>query len=91
MHAYVDIERGAMTVRAWLDEDGRFTVRIHDDGRGLVPRTDSQGLGVGLGVIAQMADDSRVANRVGTPGTRVSMRFALQGAIPGPERVDLVT
>jgi serine/threonine-protein kinase RsbW/stage II sporulation protein AB (anti-sigma F factor) len=91
MHAYVDMERGSMMVQAWLDEDGRYTVRVHDDGRGLVPRTDSPGLGVGLGVIAQMADDFRVTNRVGTPGTRVSMRFTPQGAIPGTERAELAT
>lgn len=66
-----------MTVQAWLDEEEHLTVRVLDDGRGLVPRLDSPGLGLGLGVMAQMADDFRVANREGRPGTIVSLRFSL--------------
>jgi stage II sporulation protein AB (anti-sigma F factor) len=77
MHAYVGMETGTMTVQAWLDEDDHLTVRVLDEGRGLVPRTDSPGLGLGLGVMAQMADDFGVANREGRPGTTVRMRFSL--------------
>jgi anti-sigma regulatory factor (Ser/Thr protein kinase) len=78
MHAYVDMEPGPMIVQAWLDGDEHLTIRILDDGRGLVPRTDSPGLGLGFGVMAQVANDFRVANRDGTPGTTVSMRFSLE-------------
>lgn len=77
MHAYVGMEIGPMTVQAWLDEDQHLTVRVLDEGRGLVPRTDSPGLGLGLGVMAQMADDFGVSNREGHPGTTVRMRFSL--------------
>lgn len=77
MHAYVDREPGPMMVQAWLDEDEHLTVQVHDDGLGLVPRFDSPGLGLGLGVMAQMADDFRVANREGRPGTTVSLRFSM--------------
>jgi len=77
MHAYIGMETGTMTVEAWLDEDEHLTVRVLDEGRGLVPRTDSPGLGLGLGVMAQMADDFGVANREGRPGTTVRMRFSL--------------
>jgi len=80
MHAYVGMETGTMTVQAWLDDDDHLTVRVLDEGRGLVPRTDSPGLGLGLGVMAQMADDFGVANREGQAGTTVRMRFALAQA-----------
>lgn len=77
MHAYVGREAGKMTVEAWLDADDHLTVRVLDEGHGLIPRTDSPGLGLGMGVMAQMSDDFRVANREGTPGTSVSLRFSL--------------
>jgi len=50
---------------------------VLDEGHGLIPRADSPGMGLGLGLMAQMADDFRVANREGTPGTSVSLRFSL--------------
>jgi anti-sigma regulatory factor (Ser/Thr protein kinase) len=77
MHAYVGMEPGKMTVEAWLDEDEHFAVRVLDAGHGLIPRTDSPGLGLGMGLMAQMADDFRVTNREGTPGTTVALRFSL--------------
>jgi serine/threonine-protein kinase RsbW/stage II sporulation protein AB (anti-sigma F factor) len=77
MHAYLGTEPGEMIVQAWTDHDRRLTVRVLDEGHGLVPRTDSPGLGLGIGLMAQMADDFRIANREGTPGTTVSLRFWL--------------
>jgi serine/threonine-protein kinase RsbW len=76
MHAYVGGKPGEMLVRAWLDEDEHFNVQVLDEGHGLIPRTDSPGLGLGMGLMAQMSDDFRVANREGRPGTTVSLRFA---------------
>lgn len=78
MHAYVGLEQGDMMVETWLDEDRHLIVRVLDEGRGLVPRLDSPGLGLGFGVMAQMADDFRVANRESRAGTTVSLRFALE-------------
>lgn len=77
MHAYVGIEPGKMTIQAWLDEHENFTVRVLDEGHGPIPRTDSPGLGLGMGLMAQMADDFRIATRDGIPGTTVSLRFSL--------------
>lgn len=77
MHAYVGGNPGTMLVQAWLDEGEHFNVKILDEGHGLIPRTDSPGLGLGMGLMAQMSDDFRVANREGTRGTTVSLRFAL--------------
>lgn len=77
MHAYLDMEPGRMTVNAWLDDDEHLSVRVLDEGRGLIPRADSPGLG--LGVMAQMSDEFRIANREGVAGTTVIMRFSLAG------------
>lgn len=77
MHAYVGRVPGKVTVDAWVDSGAHFTVRVLDEGHGLIPRTDSPGLGLGMGVMAQMADDFRVANREGMPGTAVLLRFNL--------------
>jgi serine/threonine-protein kinase RsbW len=82
VHAYVDRDPGAMSVEAWPDEDGHLRVLICDEGRGMVPRTDSPGLGVGLSLMAQTADEVRVANRHDAPGGIVSLRFALRRGPP---------
>lgn len=79
MHAYQGMEQGDVLVEAWTTADGQLCVRVLDEGRGLIPRTDSPGLGIGFGLMAQMADDFRVSNR-GEPGTVVSLRFVLAGA-----------
>jgi len=78
VHAYVDRDPGPMIVEAWPDEDGHLRVLICDEGRGMVPRTDSPGLGVGLTIMAQTADEVRVANRHDAPGGIVSLRFSLR-------------
>jgi anti-sigma regulatory factor (Ser/Thr protein kinase) len=46
----------------------------------MVPRADSPGLGLGIPLMAQMADDLHVANRGDLPGTMVSLRFTLDGS-----------
>ena len=79
-HAYLGSDLGFMTVQAWLDEDNALVVLVLDDGHGLVPRVNSPGLGLGLGLMAQLADDFRIASRDGGAGTAVSLRFALAGS-----------
>lgn len=81
MHAYLNMEPGSMMVEAWLD-DQHFVVRILDEGRGLVPRTDSPGLGLGLGLMAQLSDDLSIANREDSRGTTVALRFWLRSSGP---------
>jgi serine/threonine-protein kinase RsbW/stage II sporulation protein AB (anti-sigma F factor) len=80
VHAYVGGEPGPMIVEAWTDEDGHLLVRVGDEGVGMVPRPDSPGLGLGLSIMAQMADELRVANRHDGMGAVVSMRFSLDGS-----------
>jgi serine/threonine-protein kinase RsbW len=76
VHAY-DGEPGTMTVEARHDGSEQLTVVVLDEGHGLMARPVSPGLGLGLGLMAQMADSFRIASRRGVPGTIVSMRFAL--------------
>jgi serine/threonine-protein kinase RsbW len=53
VHAYPDGD-GPMRVTATLT-DGALTVVVSDEGRGILPRPDSPGLGLGLPLIATLA------------------------------------
>ena len=46
---------------------------VCDNGLGMSPRTDSPGLGLGLPVIAEVADRVEVVD--GAPGTQLRMTF----------------
>src|SRR4051794_25753502 len=78
VHAYRDRERpGEVHVLASLDDDG-VDITVEDDGMGLRPRTDSPGVGLGMPLIADLAD--RVEISAVDPGTRVAAHFVLMGA-----------
>jgi anti-sigma regulatory factor (Ser/Thr protein kinase) len=79
VHAYRDREHpGEVHVSARLDDEG-VEVAVADDGLGLRPRLDSPGVGLGMPLIADLAD--RVEISQGDPeGTRVSAHFVLMGA-----------
>jgi anti-sigma regulatory factor (Ser/Thr protein kinase) len=74
VHAYADGE-GPLEVAAYLRES-RLLLVVRDEGRGIVPRTDSPGLGLGLPLIATLAE----ALELGTDErerTEVRMTFRL--------------
>ena len=71
VHAYARHD-GEVSVTVVLDTD-EFTVTVADNGAGLIPRADSPGLGVGLPLIAQLADKLDVHS--GHDGTRIRMSF----------------
>jgi serine/threonine-protein kinase RsbW/stage II sporulation protein AB (anti-sigma F factor) len=76
VHAYADEEEpGRVLVEAWI-ADSVLWVKVCDDGRGMRPRPDSPGLGLGLPLIAQMTSGFEVHER-DPGGTEVRMRFAL--------------
>jgi serine/threonine-protein kinase RsbW len=77
IHAYVGRPPGRLRVESHHDGDGQLIVRVIDEGAGMVPRTDSPGLGLGMSLMAQMADDLRVTTRPEAPGTVVAMQFSL--------------
>ena len=75
IHAYDDGEDGALEVDASID-DRRLTVVIRDRGRGIVPRPDSPGLGLGLPLIATLAESLELG-KDDAEHTEVRMTFAL--------------
>jgi serine/threonine-protein kinase RsbW len=75
IHAYEDGEIGSLEVDASIDER-RLTVVIRDRGRGIVPRPDSPGLGLGLPLIATLAESLELG-KDDSDHTEVRMTFAL--------------
>jgi anti-sigma regulatory factor (Ser/Thr protein kinase) len=79
LHAYLGrSEPGPVTVEAWPTEDALVVV-VTDEGSGMRPRLDSPGLGIGLPLIAQMADHLDIEDRDDRAGVRLRMTFALAG------------
>jgi anti-sigma regulatory factor (Ser/Thr protein kinase) len=74
IHAYVDEPPGDVEVFAEHHEGNGLEIQVCDDGRGMMPRSDSPGLGVGLPLVAKLAQRFRVEARP-TGGTAVSMVF----------------
>jgi anti-sigma regulatory factor (Ser/Thr protein kinase) len=79
IHAYRGRERpGEVHVTARLDDEG-VVVAVADDGIGLGPRPDSPGVGLGMPLIADLADRVEIS-KPRSGGVRVTARFALMGA-----------
>jgi anti-sigma regulatory factor (Ser/Thr protein kinase) len=81
VHAYPDGE-GPMGLRASVD-DGVLRVVVVDEGRGILPRADSPGLGLGLPLIATLAESLELGTGVNEE-TEVRMSFRLD-AVPGDD------
>jgi serine/threonine-protein kinase RsbW len=83
VHAYADGD-GPMSVTAGL-ADGALTVVVSDEGRGILPRPDSPGLGLGLPLIATLASSLELGTN-DNDQTEVRMVFELDGvpAVDGP-------
>ena len=77
-HAYVGREPGPMIVEARLNGGGNLLVFVCDEGPGPMPRLGRPGLGLGFGLMAQLADAFGIENRR-PRGTIVSLRFSLAG------------
>ena len=75
LHAYRDRERpGCVHVTAALDDEG-VEVSVADDGLGLRPRTDSPGIGLGMPLIADLADRVEISRAGATaPGSPPTSR-----------------
>jgi serine/threonine-protein kinase RsbW len=74
VHAYED-DPGRMQLDAGLSA-GELWVLIADDGLGMRPHGPSPGLGFGLSLISQVADEFEIAKR-SSGGLEVRMRFTL--------------
>jgi anti-sigma regulatory factor (Ser/Thr protein kinase) len=78
LHAYRDRDApGSVHVSASLDDHG-VEVAVDDDGLGMRPRVDSPGVGLGLPLMGDLADQLEVRSH--ESGTRICARFALMGA-----------
>jgi anti-sigma regulatory factor (Ser/Thr protein kinase) len=78
VHAYRDRDRpGEVHVSAELHEQG-VEIAVADEGLGLRPRPDSPGVGLGMPLIADLADSVVIASA--ESGTRISAHFLLMGA-----------
>lgn len=74
VHAYPE-RPGRMRVGLWAD-DGGLVIRVSDDGRGIIPDPlrASPGLGIGLQLMATLADDMHLSASDGG-GTEVTLTF----------------
>lgn len=82
VHAYTDQdEPGTIEVDATIAGDELWLI-IADTGLGLRPRVDSPGLGLGLAIIARLADGVDLV-RPAAGGVELRMRFALSEEAAG--------
>jgi serine/threonine-protein kinase RsbW len=77
VHAYEGAE-GPLAVAAYI-RDRRLVVVVSDEGRGIVPRPDSPGLGLGLPLIATLAESLELGTGANDE-TEVRMTFRLDDA-----------
>jgi anti-sigma regulatory factor (Ser/Thr protein kinase) len=79
MHAYIDAPApGSLTVAA-SHHGGELVVAVRDEGRGMLPRTDSPGLGLGMSLIGRLSQRLEIRQN-GACGTEVRMTFVAAGA-----------
>lgn len=71
IHAYAKAE-GELRVTATM-HDGELAIVIGDTGPGLVKRPDSPGLGLGLSLMATVAERLKIVSQSG--GTEIHMAF----------------
>ena len=81
-HAYIGMEPGQLRVAGEPAQDA-LIIRVIDDGRGMQPRHDSPGLGLGLPTIGKLCAHLDIADGPGGHGTEVRMVFAAPG-VAGP-------
>jgi serine/threonine-protein kinase RsbW len=80
VHAYPSAEPGLLYTLAAVTPDG-LELDIYDRGRGMVPGAQSPGLGVGLALMARLADNLEIAPIDGG-GLKVTAMF--RGVEPAP-------
>jgi anti-sigma regulatory factor (Ser/Thr protein kinase) len=76
IHAYAEAE-GEVRATAAV-QDGELAIVIGDTGRGLVERRDSPGLGLGLAIIASVAERLKIVSH--SSGTEIHMAFPCPNA-----------
>ncbi len=79
VHAYAEEDPGPLEVLASVD-DGALTVVVRDKGPGIAPHPDSPGLGLGLPLIASLAESVQLG-RDEQERTEVCMTFLLSNGL----------
>lgn len=74
LHAFVDRAPGTVTLLV-EPEDGQIVFCVRDDGRGLTPRFDSPGLGLGIPLLGRLCAHFDVGPGPDGAGTEVRMVF----------------
>jgi anti-sigma regulatory factor (Ser/Thr protein kinase) len=76
VHAYRDRPHpGTLELEAML-RDRALDITVRDNGAGFVPRIDSPGLGLGMPLMARLADHVEVDSPA-DGGTEITLRFAI--------------
>jgi serine/threonine-protein kinase RsbW len=86
LHAYLGHAAPGPIVVEGERGPGHLCIHVRDTGSGLAARVDSPGLGLGLGLIAQVSDSTDVRTPE-TGGTEVVMRFNLGRSMRAPAGV----
>ncbi len=76
-HAYIGRDPGPVVVLAEVIR-GRLVVTIADRGKGMAPRPDSPGLGMGLPVTSKLAREVTIES--GAHGTTISVTFDIEAS-----------
>jgi serine/threonine-protein kinase RsbW len=76
-HAYADPRQAGEVEIAACRAENELWLLVADSGTGLRASSRAPGLGLGLPLIAQLADDFEILSR-GTGGTEVRLRFKLR-------------
>ena len=74
LHAYLDTTPGPLYAAATLASDS-LTVWISDFGRGMLPRRDSPGLGLGTILMSRLCDNLVISSDANDAGTCVTAAF----------------
>jgi len=83
VHAYRDVTAGQVDMEAQQTGE-TLVLSVADTGRGMAPRHDSPGLGLGLPLVGRIAERVDIIAPTGG-GTQVRMRFSLgPGTEDGP-------
>lgn len=77
VHAYEPGDPGEVTVTMVIDQGRELRVRVADHGRGMQPRTDSPGLGLGLPLMSRLAQSIDIRSAPGGAGNEIAMTFPL--------------
>ncbi len=82
LHAFKDGGGSFLVTASFMP--GELLLLVADDGGGMQPGGAPGGLGVGLAIIAQLADKLEIVKRA-SGGTEIQMRFKLEVAGKSPE------